>query len=164
MTVRSYEQPCSKCGAGTRLTAVGAPATAMEHLRAADPFEKALRTQPAGSRPDGLHVATGGHPCPRNAALGGNQYLSPRSESLMDPAGRVFPRRTRWRYFAHTNRCGVLVSISVAVLVPKNFKCSSRPSRHIRALHISGQFPAGHHRGDTVSVQCGRWCTAPKEI
>lgn len=162
--VRRCGQTCSECGGWSRRLAVSAPETAMEHLRAADPIGRALRTHPAGSRSDGPHVAAGGHPCSRNAALGGNQYLSPRSESLMDPAGRVFPRRTRWRYFTHTNRCGMLLSISVAVLVPKNFKCSSRPSRHFRALHISGSYPAGHHRGDTVSVQCGRWCTAPKEI
>lgn len=82
-------------------------------------------------------------PCYRNAALGGNQYLSPRSESLMDPAGRVFPNRTRWRYSTHTNRCSVLLSISVAVLVPKNFRRSSRPPCHIRALYISGHFSGG---------------------
>ncbi|QTI46805.1 hypothetical protein JYK04_04643 [Streptomyces nojiriensis] len=133
-------------------------------LRAADPFGRALLTHPVGSRPPGLHVAAGGRSCSRNAALGGNQYLSPRSESLMDPAGRVFPHSTRWRYLTHTNRCSVLLSVSVAVLVPKNFKRSSRPPRHIRVLHISGHFPAGHHRGDTVSVWCGCWCTAPKEI
>lgn len=130
-------------GGWSRRLPVGAPETAMEHLRAADAFGRAPRTHPDGSRTDGPHVATCGHPCSRNAALGGNQYLSPRPESLMDPARRVFPRRARWKYFTHTNRCGVLLSISVAVLVPKNFKCSSRPSRHIRALHISGQFSGG---------------------
>ncbi len=45
-------------------------------------------------------------------------------------------------------------------------KTSSAPVglHHIRALHISGLFPAGHHRGDTVSVWCGCRCTAPREI
>lgn len=103
----------------------------------------APRTHPAGSRPDGLRVAADGRPCSRNAAPGGNQYLSPRSESLTNPTGRVFPHRTRWRYLTHTSRCSMLLSISVAVLVPKNFKCSSRPPRHIRVLHISGSFSGG---------------------
>lgn len=57
--------------------------------------------------------------------------------------GEFLPPCVGWKYFTHTSRRSVLLSISVAVLVPKNFKRLGPASPPHRALHISGHFPGG---------------------
>ena len=58
----------------------------------------------------------------------------------------------------------VLLSISVAVVVPKNFKCALPVI--CRQVHfcISGAFRTGQSSRRRGSAQCGPPGTAPKEI
>ncbi len=121
----------------------GCPATAMEHLRAADPFERALRIQPAGSRPDGLHVATGGHPCSQRCTRG---------ESISVPAVREFngPRRESFSvphtmeiFHAHKPLRRATVDLGCSFGTQKTSSAPVGLRATIRALHISGQFSGG---------------------
>ncbi len=95
-----------------------------------------------------------------------------RGESISIPAVREFngPRRESFSaphtmeiFNAHEPLQRATVGLGCSFGTQK-LQALQSPPRHIRVLHISGHFPAGHHRGDTVSVWCGCWCTAPKEI
>lgn len=86
--------------------------------------------------------------------------------------GLRFWPSSRTEFLAATHRekcsrhmgCGdVLLSKSVAVLVPKNFKRLTSAVCRMEALCISGHFRAGHHRGDTGFVRYGLRRNCPEE-
>lgn len=58
----------------------------------------------------------------KNAALDVNEYLCLRSQNLAALTGRVFTSARTGKYLTHTSPHVVLLSGSVAVLVPKNFR------------------------------------------
>jgi CspA family cold shock protein len=51
--------------------------------------------------------------------------------------------RAEWNYSAHIERRTVLLSFSVAVVVPETSIAPGRPLRHRKRLCISGLFPGG---------------------
>lgn len=72
------------------------------------------------------------------------------------PAERKYPR--------HAGRCRMLLSISVTVVVPKNFKLRHRYFMAGGSFYVLPVFTrTGHHRGDPVTVRHGSRRTAPEE-
>jgi CspA family cold shock protein len=75
-----------------------------------------------------------------------------------------FPQRAGWGYLTYIDRYPVLLSISVAVVVPKTSSTLVGILRPGEAFRIAGHFfRTGRHRGDPVSASRVRRI-APKEI
>lgn len=147
--------PPRPAGRGRRVAATGSPACCLEGFPS---------PRPADTGSGGLQTSQQIGLLAKNAAFEVIEYLCRRPQNLAVLTGRVFAAARTGKYLTHTGPHDVLLSESVAVLVPKKLQAPPVGPCHREALCISGHFPGGasSRRRGFRTVRIPVYC--PKEI